>query len=198
MKIRTLKPLAVLGAVGALIACQGDLPTAAAGTAPEASTAATGRPASTGIVRGTFPDASICGIPAALDFFSAGPTWPDVPGGEPAKGAGSISSKWTANGKTLVVEGGGQVTREITEWLDPTTFVAIETHIGSAQMIKLEDGPVLIHDSGFIRVRLVIHLLADGTPVPVAPPEFVKDAGPHPEGDSFFTLFCGVVTDALS
>lgn len=201
MRLRTLVPLALLA--GTTLACQSETPTQPDESyqAPPSSRALAitrGQPATTGVVRGSFPHASICGIDAQVDVFSAGPSWDLLPGGQPTKVAGSFRQSSTANGKTLIVSGTGQVTREITDWLDEDTFVVIESHIGGSQLIKLADGPVLSRDAGRIVVRLVVHILDNGSAVLVAPPEFLEISGPHPEGEIQFATYCSIVTKALS
>lgn len=200
MKPRTLAPLTVVLAAAVALGCDGDAPTATAGSAPLPPLAASqDAPVQTGVVTGSFPGGEICGVPLELtDFFSAGPTWELLPGGEPSKGAGNMLTTWTAtNGEVASVRHAGETTREIVEWLDEETLVAIQTTVGLAEVIKASDGPVLTLDGGRIVVRLVVRLLPGGGSLLVAPPEFLEVDGPHPDGTSGFALFCPAVRDAL-
>lgn len=200
MTIRTLSPLTAVLAAAVALGCDGPPPTAATESAALPQVAAShDAPLQTGVVTGSFPGGEICGVPLErTDFFSAGPTWELLPGNEPSKAAGNLLTTWTAaSGEVASVRHAGETTREIVEWLDEDTFVAIQTTAGLAEVIKASDGPPLTFDAGRIVVRLVVRLLPGGGSTLLAPPEFLEVDGPHPDIASGFALFCPAVRDAL-
>lgn len=199
IKARSLAAVLLLTTLA--LGCVDSIPTAVeepATPAADAAVAAGKKPAGAGVIRATFPDDNVCGIPVTTDYFSAGATWDILPGGVPSKATGTLRVTFTAaNGQSLQLHASGQVTREIAEWIDDETFVGIETVIGLGQALKMPHGPALMSDIGRIAFELVVQLQEDGGFILLAPPVILEVSGPHPQAENP-ALFCEIVTDALS
>jgi hypothetical protein len=99
------------------------------------------------------------------------------------------------NGKSVIQSSAGQVRGSaptVDEEAGTITFVT--SYKGLPEKIQTAHGRVLLRDAGVIAVADTFDLITD---------EFISSKpivnnGPHPEYDSDFTLFCGVITAALS
>jgi hypothetical protein len=109
----------------------------------------------------------------------------------------SIQQTFTnpANGKSVTVTGAGQAVGTgaiVDEQANTVTFVV--SYKGLPEKIQAKNGPVLLRDAGIITFTDVFDLTTG---------DFISETinvnkGPHPEADSDFTLFCQVITEALS
>jgi len=97
-----------------------------------------------------------------------------------------------ANGKSITVHFAGFQTLTLTMNLDGTS-TGVVTDKGLQEQLKAPNGGVLTADMGII----IFTNLFDSSGNFISQTVNVV-AGPHPEADSGFTLFCQVVTAALS
>jgi hypothetical protein len=97
-----------------------------------------------------------------------------------------------ANGKSVESHTAFQTTSSLTVNPDGTVTI-VSTFKGLPEQLSTPNGPVLTKDVGFIRFVNVFdssfHLISQTITV---------ENGPHPDADSGSTLFCQVVTAALS
>ena len=101
---------------------------------------------------------------------------------------------WTAdNGKSVRLQYAGQF--QATEVIDEEagTITFTDTNKGLPEKIMTRGGPVLVRDAGFITFTSTFDI-ETGELIS----EDVFFSGPHPEAESDFTLFCEVMTAALS
>jgi len=108
---------------------------------------------------------------------------------------GSGRTQFTAdNGKSVILQFAGPFVDQgtvIDEAAGTVTFTS--TNIGLPEKIQTAHGPMLLRDAGTITFISTFDL---DTSEPIS-----FDAvshGPHPEADSDFTLFCEVMTAALT
>jgi hypothetical protein len=99
------------------------------------------------------------------------------------------------NGKAVVVSVAGQ-NRGSAPIVDEEagTITFLTSSKGLPEQIKTPSGPVLTRDAGIITFADTFDLETGE----FISSELVLIKGPHPEADSDFTLFCEVVTEALS
>jgi hypothetical protein len=135
----------------------------------------------------------ICGIPVAIDFvvtdnfFVFADSFGDT---------SSAKQTFTnpVNEKSVVVSNAGQVVGPppiIDEAAGTITFLT--TYKGLPEKIQTSRGPVLLRDAGVITFAQTFDLVTG---------EFISTdviiKGPHPEAESDFTLFCQVISGAIS
>lgn len=105
---------------------------------------------------------------------------------------------WTnADGDWLSNFAAGQT--NVTETLDGDILTITEVHRGVHEFLRSADGISAAFDRGQITFAIVIDLNDLENPdddVEVSF-EIVKQAGPHPEADADFALFCEIVTQVL-
>ena len=109
-----------------------------------------------------------------------------------------IRITWTnADGDWLTNFAAGQV--NITESLDGDILTITEVHRGVHERLRSADGTTTAFDRGQITFVIVIDLNDLENPEDDVELSFdiVKQAGPHPEADADFNLFCEVVTEVL-
>jgi hypothetical protein len=137
----------------------------------------------------------ICGIPVDVvvvvtdNFFGFGD--------DSFKDTASVQSTFTnpANGQSVRISSAGQTSGPlpiVDEEAGTITFQ--ESFIGLPEMIQTANGPVLLRDAGIIMFADTFDL-ETGDPISS---EIVVNKGPHPEAESDFTLFCEVVSEALT
>jgi hypothetical protein len=105
---------------------------------------------------------------------------------------------WTnADGDWLTNFGAGQTS--ITETLDGDILTINEVHRGVHEMLRSADGITAAFDRGQIAFVIVLDLNDLENPDDDVELSFdvVKQAGPHPEADADFELFCEVFTQVL-
>jgi hypothetical protein len=113
-----------------------------------------------------------------------------------AKDTSSVRQTFTnpANGKSVVVSAAGLITFPapiIDEAAGTITF--LNSFIGLPEKIQTGQGAVLLRDAGLITFADTFDLTTG---------DFISEQviinGPHPEADSGFTLFCQVISGALT
>jgi hypothetical protein len=100
-----------------------------------------------------------------------------------------------ANGKSVSVFNAGQVVGPppiIDEEAGTITFLT--SYKGLPEKIQTGGGPVLLRDAGIITFADTFDLETGE----FISSEVIVNNGPHPEADSDFTLFCEVISGALS
>jgi hypothetical protein len=137
----------------------------------------------------------ICGIAVDVEivvtdnfFLYADETFKDM---------SSVQATFTnpQNGKSVVVSNAGQISGPppiIDEQAGTITFLT--SFKGLPEKIQTAQGPVLLRDAGVITFADTFDL---ATGEFISSQTIVKN-GPHPEADSDFTLFCEVITGALT
>src|SRR4029434_10848730 len=74
------------------------------------------------------------------------------------------------------------------------TITFLTSFKGLPEQIQTANGPVLLRDAGIITFADPFDLQTGD----FTPSEIVVTNGPHPEADSDFTLFCEVISEALT
>ena len=98
------------------------------------------------------------------------------------------------NGKSVIIKNAGQFT-DVAPLIDEAagTITFVVTFKGLPEKIQTAQGPVLLRDAGIISFVDTFDLETG---------EFISSdviiKGPHPEAESDFTLFCEVITEALT
>jgi hypothetical protein len=116
---------------------------------------------------------------------------------ETFKDTSSVRTTFTnpENGNSVVVSSAGQTTGPppiIDEEAGTITFLT--SFKGLPEKIQTARGPVLLRDAGVITFADTFDLETGE----FISSETIVNNGPHPEADSDFTLFCGVITAALA
>jgi len=136
----------------------------------------------------------ICGIPVDVDivvtdnfFLYEDFTFKDT---------SSFMATFTnaVNGKSVVVSNAGQISGPppiVDEEAGTITFLT--SFKGLPEKIQTANGPVLLRDAGIITFADTFDLETGDF---ISSEIIVK--GPHPEADSDFTLFCEVISEALT
>jgi hypothetical protein len=137
----------------------------------------------------------ICGIPVNTDLkvtdnfvlYADGTT----------KDTGSFKATFTnpVNGKAVVVSNAGQITGPppvVDEEAGTITFLT--SYKGLPEKIQTAHGAVLLRDAGIITFADTFDLETGE----FISSETIVNKGPHPEADSDFTLFCEVISGALT
>jgi hypothetical protein len=136
----------------------------------------------------------ICGIPVDVDLVVTDNFF--LYADESFKDTSSFSSTVTnpLNGKSVVISSAGLVSGPapiVDEEAGTITFLT--SFKGLPEKIQTASGPVLLRDAGFVTFADTFDLETG---------EFISSEitvkGPHPELDSDFTLFCEVVSEALT
>jgi hypothetical protein len=99
------------------------------------------------------------------------------------------------NGKSVVVSNAGQVTGPppvVDEEAGTITFLT--SFKGLPEKIQTAQGAVLLRDAGIITFADTFDLETGE----FISSETIVNKGPHPEADSDFTLFCEVISGALT
>jgi hypothetical protein len=114
-----------------------------------------------------------------------------------SKDTSSVRATFTnpLNGKSVVVSNAGQISGPapiVDE--DAGTITFINSFKGLPEKIQTAHGPVLLRDAGIIAFADTFDLETGE----LISSETILSNGPHPEADSDFTLFCGVITGALA
>ena len=137
----------------------------------------------------------ICGIPVDVDvvvtdnfFVYADDTFKDT---------SSVKQTFTnpANGKSVVLSVAGQITGPppvVDEEAGTITFLT--SYKGLPEKIQTAHGAVLLRDAGIITFADTFDLETGE----FNSSETIVNKGPHPEADSDFTLFCEVISGALT
>jgi hypothetical protein len=175
--------------VGALVMAFAVLPASAVGAKPE-------------IFHSNFfdteEDVDVCGI--TVDIVSRG-VFTDKAffdnNGNFVRFSSTASVKSTltaANGKSVIISNAGQFT-DVEPIIDEAarTITFVTSFKGLPEKIKTAHGPVLLRDAG---VATFVDTFDLDTNELISSEVILK--GPHPEAESDFTLFCEVITEALT
>lgn len=137
----------------------------------------------------------ICGIPVDIDlvvtdnfFLYADDTFKDT-------SSFKQTSTNPANGKSVVLSSAGQITGPppvVDEEAGTITFLT--SYKGLPEKIQTAHGAVLLRDAGIITFADTFDLETGE----FISSETIVNKGPHPEADSDFTLFCEVISGALT
>jgi len=136
----------------------------------------------------------ICGIPVDVKLVVTDNFF--LYADESFKDTSSFMATFTnpVNGKSVVVSSAGQVSGPapiVDEGAGTITFLV--TFKGLPEKIQTANGPVLLRDAGVVTFADTFDLETG---------EFISSEitvkGPHPELDSDFTLFCEVISGALT
>jgi hypothetical protein len=108
--------------------------------------------------------------------------------------ASATSTLTAENGKSVTISNAGQFT-DVEPLVDEEagTITFFTTFKGLPEKIQTANGPILLRDAGVITFADTFDLETG---------EFISSEvtikGPHPEADSDFTLFCEVISEALT
>jgi hypothetical protein len=145
---------------------------------------------------GTMPGVDLCGITTTLAFSGVDNFSPvfDSSGNLIAfmDTHQEMDVFTAANGKSIENHFAAQLTRTFTTNPDGTLTV-VSTFKGLPEQLSTPNGPVLTQDAGVITFLDLFDSAGNFISETV-----LVENGPHPEADSGFTLFCQVVTAALS
>lgn len=141
----------------------------------------------------TFSD-EICGIPVDVNVVVTDNFFLYADGSFKATGSAKQTFTNPVNGKSVLLSSAGTVTGPppiVDEEAGTITFLI--SFKGLPEKIQSAHGRVLLRDAGIITFAETFDLVTG---------EFISSEiivkGPHPEADSDFTLFCEVISEALS
>jgi hypothetical protein len=137
----------------------------------------------------------ICGIPVDVDLVVTDNFF--LYADDTSKDTNSVKATFTnqVNGKAVVVSNAGQVTGPppvVDEEAGTITFLT--SFKGLPEKIQTAQGAVLLRDAGIITFADTFELETGE----FISSETIVSKGPHPEADSDFTLFCEVISGALT
>ena len=139
----------------------------------------------------------LCGIPVTTHLVVTGPV--NTTSGGRVTDNTRVRVTWTNDdGTWLANDISGQFRQTETDNGDGTVTV-VQTNRGVHERLRSADGIEAAFDRGQIVFRTVIdlHDPADPDDDEVIASDIPKQAGPHPDADSDFELFCAVVEDVL-
>jgi hypothetical protein len=137
----------------------------------------------------------VCGIPVDVDLVVTDNFFLYADGS--FKDTSSFRATFTnpVNGKSVVVSSAGQITGPppiVDEEAGTITFLT--SFKGLPEKIQTAQGRVLLRDAGIITFADTFDLETGE----FISSEITVNKGPHPEADSDFTLFCEVISEALT
>jgi len=137
----------------------------------------------------------ICGIPVDVDLVVTDNFF--LYADDSFKDTSSVSSTVTnpTNGKSVVISSAGLVSGPaplVDEEAGTITFFT--SFKGLPEKIQTANGRVLLRDAGFVTFADTFNLETGD----FISSEITVNKGPHPELDSDFTLFCEVISEALT
>jgi hypothetical protein len=143
---------------------------------------------------GTEVDPDFCGTGVAIEiaFDVRGTEWL-APHSADYKNvqSGAVTFTNPLNGAVVINRFSGPYTERLISGDPDGVHVVESSYKGLPELIKTSQGGVLARDAGYLTLRTTF----DGDEF--VSQEIVINNGPHPEADSDFDLFCGVVTEAL-
>jgi len=145
----------------------------------------------------TIPHDVVCGIDVSTHLEITGPV--NVTSGGRLTDNTRVRLTFTnASGDWLVNDISGQFRQVVTDNGDGT-ITSIETHRGNHERLRSADGIEAAFDRGQIVFRVVVDLNdpEDPTDDELISSEVLREAGPHPDADADFELFCEVVERVL-
>jgi hypothetical protein len=144
----------------------------------------------------TFPEV-LCGVDVTTHVVIRGNVH-ILPDGTFLETSRSEVTWMNAEGEWVVNFGAGQT--RVTETLNADgTLTILETHNGIPERLRTSDGTSAAFDRGRITFEIIIDLGDPDDPSDdvLLSFETVFQAGPHPEADSDFALFCEVIEGTL-
>jgi hypothetical protein len=137
----------------------------------------------------------ICGIPVDVDLVVTDNFF--LYADDSFKDTSSFMATFTnpANGKSVVISSAGLVSGPaplVDEEAGTITFFT--SFKGLPEKIQTANGRVLLRDAGFVTFADTFDLETGD----LISSEITVNKGPHPELDSDFTLFCEVISEALT
>ena len=142
----------------------------------------------------SFPT-DICGISVNVELQVTDNLFLNADGS--FKDTSSVRQTFTnpLNGKSVIVSAAGQTFGAAAVVDEAANTISFDTtYKGLPEKIQTGHGAVLLRDAGLITFRDTFDL-ATGE---FLGEQTIVNNGPHPEAESDFTLFCQVVTNALS
>jgi len=138
--------------------------------------------------------AEICGIPVNVDLVGTDNFF--LYANDSFKDTSSVKTTFTnpLNGNSVVVSNAGQITGPppiVDEEAGTITFLT--SFKGLPEKIQTAQGAVLLRDAGIITFADTFDLATGDF---ISSEVIIK--GPHPEAESDFTLFCTVISGALT
>jgi hypothetical protein len=137
----------------------------------------------------------ICGIPVDVKLVVTDNFF--LYADESFKDTSSFSATFTnpVNGKSVLISSAGLISGPapiVDEEAGTITFLT--SFKGLPEKIQTANGRVLLRDAGFVTFADTFDLVTNE----FISSEIVVNKGPHPDLDSDFTLFCEVITKALT
>jgi hypothetical protein len=137
----------------------------------------------------------VCGIPVDIDIVVTDNFFLNAD--DSAKDTSSFRQTFTnpVNGKSVVLSNAGQISfPEAIVDEEAGTITFLTSYKGLPEKIQTAQGAVLLRDAGVITFANTFDLETGD----FISSEVIVNNGPHPEADSDFTLFCEVISGALS
>jgi hypothetical protein len=137
----------------------------------------------------------VCGIPVMVDLTVTDNFFVNADGS--VKDTASVRQTFTnpLNGRSVILSSAGQTFSPAAVVDEAANTIAFDTtYKGLPEKIQTSNGPVVLRDAGVITFRDTFDL----TTREFLGEQTIVEKGPHPEADSDFTLFCQVMTDALT
>ena len=136
----------------------------------------------------------ICGIPVDVDLVVTDNFFDYGDEGFKDTTSGQFTYTNPVNGKAVDVSGAGQVTGIATVDEEAGTITLVTTAKGLTDKVSGDHGAVLLRDAGIITLVNTFDLETGE----LISSEVIVEAGPHPNAESDFILFCEVVSEALA
>lgn len=135
----------------------------------------------------------ICGIPVDVELVVTDNFF--LYADESFKDTSSFMATFTnpVNGKSVNLSSAGQIRGSALVDEEAGTVTFVTTYKGLPEKIQTANGSVLLRDAGIISFVDTFDL---DTGEFISSDVIIK--GPHPEADSDFTLFCEVISEALT
>lgn len=147
-------------------------------------------------VTGSFSADIFCGIPADVDFVLTNNFFLYADGSFKVTSSGMFTVTNPANGKSVVVSFAGVGPSGAAPIVDAEagTITFLISFKGLPLKVQTANGSVLLRDAGLITFADTFDLVTGE----FISSETIVNNGPHPHADSDFTLFCEVLSSALT
>ena len=162
-----------------------------------ASTATAAAPIHTSGTDGPFPVEDFCGFNGTGIVRFVDNFFPNADGSF-RDTSESVFTFTSDTGKTVSIQAAGQVTG-VAPIIDTTngTITFVNTFIGLPERIFIPGQGSLSRDAGRVTLTTTFTLNPDGSMGDFVSRTFSDEAGPHPDLESNFELFCDVITPFL-
>jgi hypothetical protein len=147
-------------------------------------------------VTGSFSADIFCGIPADIEFALTNNFFLYADGSFKVTTSTRYTITNPENGKSVLVSLAGVVPSGAAPIVDAEagTITFITSFKGLPLKLQAANGSVLLRDAGIITFADTFDLVTGE----FISSEIIVNKGPHPHGDSDFTLFCEVLSSALT